>query len=565
MRKELDIFARNSKKLLTMKKTIILLLSLNFMALTNACTPKQKVNLLLINANIYTVDDQFSTAEALAVENGKIIAVGTNEEIRGRFLADQVVDAGGKFVYPGFNDAHCHFNGYASNLMQYADLRDTKSPDEIYAILQKHHETFGGDWLLGRSWDQNDWEVKEFPTREKLDELFPDIPVYLVRVDGHAGWCNSKALEIAGITASTKVNGGEIIVKNGEPTGILIDNAEGLITRHLPGINREQQEKGLMAAQANCFAAGLTSVTDCGLDKNTILLMDELQKEGKLKMRIDAMLNPTTENFEYFVKKGVYKTDRLLVNTIKIYADGALGSRGALMLTDYSDDPGNHGLQIESQDFYNDICQLAYDNNYVVATHAIGDGGNRLVLDTYAKFLKGTNDRRWRVEHSQIIHTADFQKFRDYSIVPSIQATHCTSDMPWAEDRVGAERIQGAYAYQTLLQQNGWIPNGTDFPVENIEPLYTFYSSVFRTDHEGWPEGGWHIDEGLTREQALRSMTTWAAKSSFEEDEKGQLIPGMWADFVILDTDLITATPQEVLNAKVESTWSAGEKVFENR
>lgn len=547
-----------------MRKILVFLFTLNVLLVMNSCHQKEKADLLVVNATVYTVDDNFSKAEAFAVNGGKIVAVGSNREILNRFESANKVDAAGSFIYPGFNDAHCHFNGYGNNLMQYADLRDTKSPEEIYEILQKHHDTFGGEWLLGRSWDQNDWEVKEFPTREKLDELFPDIPVYLVRVDGHAGWCNSKALEIAGVTAKTKISGGDILLKNGEPTGILIDNAESLITRHLPEISSEQQEKGLLAAQANCFAAGLTSVTDCGLDKSTILLMDELQKEGKLKMRIDAMLNPTEENFDYFVRKGIYETDRLLVNTIKIYADGALGSRGALMLEAYSDDPGNKGLQIESQDFYDNICQLAYDNNYVVATHAIGDGGNRLILDTYAKFLKGKNDRRWRVEHSQIINPDDFHKFGDYSVVPSVQATHCTSDMPWAEDRVGAERIKGAYAYQTLLQQNGWIPNGTDFPVENIEPLFTFYSAVFRTDHNGWPEGGWHIDEGLTREQTLRSMTTWAAKSSFEENEKGQMVPGMWADFVILDTDLMTATPQEVLNAKVESTWSAGEKVFEN-
>lgn len=547
-----------------MRNVLVFLFTLNVLFVMNSCHQKEKADLLVVNATVYTVDDNFSKAEAFAVSNGKIVAVGNNQEILDRFESTSKVDAAGSFVYPGFNDAHCHFNGYGNNLMQYADLRDTKSPEEIYEILQKHHDNFGGEWILGRSWDQNDWEVKEFPTKEKLDELFPDIPVYLVRVDGHAGWCNSKALEIAGVTAKTKISGGNILLKNGEPTGILIDNAESLITKHLPEISSEQQKKGLLAAQANCFAAGLTSVTDCGLDKSTILMMDELQKEGKLKMRIDAMLNPTEENFDYFVLKGIYGTDRLLVNTIKIYADGALGSRGALMLEDYSDDPGNKGLQIELQDFYDNICQLAYDNNYVVATHAIGDGGNRLILDTYAKFLKGKNDRRWRVEHSQIINAADFHKFGDYSIVPSVQATHCTSDMPWAEDRVGQERIKGAYAYQTLLQQNGWIPNGTDFPVENIEPLYTFYSAVFRTDHNGWPEGGWHIDEGLTREQTLRSMTTWAAKSSFEENEKGQLVPGMWADFVILDTDLMTATPQEVLNAKVESTWSAGEKVFEN-
>jgi predicted amidohydrolase YtcJ len=291
-------------------------------------------------------------------------------------------------------------------------------------------------------------------------------------------------------------------------------------------------------------------------------MMEEMQNANALKMRINAMLNPSEENFETFVKNGPKKSERLVINTIKMYADGALGSRGALMLEEYSDDPGNVGLQIASQDYYDKICKLAYKSNFVVATHCIGDGGNRLMLDTYGKFLKGKNDRRWRIEHSQIIHPEDFEKFGKYSIVPSIQATHCTSDMPWAEERVGEKRINGAYSYQTLLKQNGWLPNGTDFPVENIEPLFTFYSSVFRTDHQGWPDGGWRIEEGLTREQTLRSMTIWAAKASFEENEKGSIETGKYADFVILDTDLMTASPEEVLNSKIESTWISGEKVY---
>ncbi|HRX10779.1 MAG TPA: amidohydrolase [Draconibacterium sp.] len=527
-----------------------------------SCTQKENADLIITNAKIYTIDADFSIVECLAIIDGKIRETGGNNEIMKKFSSENIVDASGKFIYPGFNDAHCHFNGYGNNLMQYADLRDTKSTDEIYEILQKHHKNFGGDWILGRSWDQNDWELKEFPDKTKLDELFPETPVYLVRVDGHAGWCNSKALEIAGITASSKVQGGEVVLKKGQPSGILIDNAMGLIGSFIPEGSAEQQKKGLIAAQANCFAAGLTSVTDCGLDKNTILLMEEMQNNGELKMRINAMLNPTNENFETFVKNGPQKSNKLTVNTIKIYADGALGSRGALLLEDYSDDPGNYGLQIETQEYYDKICELALDNNFIVATHAIGDSANRLVLNTYAKFLKGKNDRRWRIEHAQVINQNDFSKFAEFSIVPSIQATHCTSDMTWAETRLGEERIKGAYAYQTLLAQNGWLPNGTDFPVENIEPLYTFYASVFRTDHSASPEGGWQVEEGLSPEQTLRSMTIWAAKAAFEENGKGSLEPGKLADFVILDTDLMTATPQQVLNAKVESTWIGGEKVF---
>jgi predicted amidohydrolase YtcJ len=284
----------------TVKILVALLIILNLM---NSCTPKNSADLIVTNAKVYLIDDRFSIAESFAVVDGKIAATGTTEEILKKYSSENIVDATGKYVYPGFNDAHCHFNGYANNLAQYADLRGTKSPDEVYERLTTHHEKFGGNWILGRSWDQNDWEVKEFPDKTKLDELFPNIPVYLVRVDGHAGWCNSKALEMAGISAATKVQGGEVVLKNGQPTGVLVDNTMGLVAKLIPEISAEQQQKALLEAQANCFAAGLTSVTDCGLDKSTILLVQEMQNRSELKMRVNAMLNPTKENFEYFVKK----------------------------------------------------------------------------------------------------------------------------------------------------------------------------------------------------------------------------------------------------------------------
>ncbi len=533
-------------------------------SLMGSCTTKIPADIIIAHASVYTINEDFAKVESFAVTDGKIVAIGTTEEILAQYSSENILNLEEKWVYPGFNDAHCHFSGYGQNLMQYADLRGTAGPGEVYEMIAEHHSKFQGEWLLGRNWDQNDWEGMEFPDRTRLDELFPTIPVYLVRVDGHAAWCNSKALELAGINSETKVTGGLVEIKNGKPTGILIDNAMNLVSRLIPSVSMEQQKLGLLEAQKNCFAVGLTSVTDCGLDKSTVLLIEEMQSRNELKMRINAMLNPTKDNFSFFVKNGPKKSERLVVNTIKIYADGALGSRGALLLEDYSDDAGNRGLQIEPQEYYDTICQLAYDNNFIVATHAIGDGGNRLVLGTYGKYLKGKNDRRWRIEHAQVIHPDDFQKFADYSIIPSIQATHCTSDMNWAGDRLGKERLQGAYAYQNLLQQNGWLPNGTDFPVEYIHPLYTFYASVFRTDHNGIPEGGWQPEESLSREQALRSITCWAAKASFEEKEKGSIEPGKYADFVILDTDLITAKPDEVLKARVESTWIAGEKVFDN-
>ncbi len=545
-----------------MKIWSVLLGFLLMMVVMNACSQKIETDLIITNASVFALDEKFTKVESFAVKDGKIVETGTTEKILAKYSSKNQIDANRKFIYPGFNDAHCHFNGYAANLMQYADLRGTKNPEEIYERLKLHHQKFGGSWILGRGWDQNDWENTSFPDKIKLDELFPDNPVYLVRVDGHAGWCNSKALKIGGISANTKVAGGDVVLKNGQPSGVLIDNAMGLVAKLVPEITQAQQVKGLLEAQKNCFAVGLTSVTDAGLEKEAVLLMEKMQKKGDMKIRVNAMLSPSEENVEAYVKNGPKKGKRLVINTIKIYADGALGSRGALLLEDYSDDPGNSGLQIKPQEFYDRICKLAYDNNFIVATHAIGDSANRLVLNTYAKFLKGKNNRRWRIEHAQIINPEDFQKFSEYSIIPSIQATHCTSDMYWAGERLGEERLKGAYAYQTLLRQNGWLPNGTDFPVENINPLYTFYASVFRTDHTGWPEGGWHKEEGLTREQALRSITIWPAKASFEENEKGSLEPGKWADFVILDTDLMTASPQEVLTAKTESTWIAGEKVY---
>jgi predicted amidohydrolase YtcJ len=526
---------------------------------------KKQADLILINGTVFTLDDMFSTTESFAVKEGKILKTGTSETIHQKYAAAEIIDAHGKFVYPGFNDAHSHFNTFGEDLIEYADLSHTHSPEEIYDILVKHFEKFGENWVLGLAWDQNEWEVQEFPDKSGLDKLFPDIPVYLYRTDIHAAWCNSKALEIGGITADTKVDGGEIVLKDGEPTGILIDNAMKLVSKHIPDITKEQRKKGLDEAQKKCFASGLTSVTDCGLHKDVILTMHEMQQEGSLKIRINAMMNPTVENYQEFLHKNHhFKTERLVVNTIKVFADGALGSRSALLMEDYLDDSGNHGLQLASKDFYEETCQLAYDNNFIMATHCIGDGANRFILDTYGNFLKGKNDRRWRIEHAQIVHPDDFEKFGRFSIVPSVQATHATSEMEWVDQELSQEQLKGAYAYQTLLKQNGWLPNGTDFPVEAIEPLNTFYSAVFRINHAGWPDGGWRTEEALTREQALRSITIWPAKASFEEKEKGSIEPGKYADFVIIDTDLMTASPQEVLNAKIESTWVGGEKVFKN-
>ena len=518
-------------------------------------------DLIVHNARVYTVDDAFTQAESFAVKDGKILEVGPSDVIMNKYRSDHLMDMNGMFVYPGLIDAHCHFYGYGMSLNN-ADLVGTTSFDEIIEILQEHHKQFPSEWILGRGWDQNDWEKKEFPTRDQLDAVFPDVPVYLRRIDGHGAIANTEALERAGITDETTVEGGQLIKEDGRLTGVLIDNAMGLVGRMIPGPTHNDIITGLLKAQENCFAVGLTAVHDAGLSKELIEIMDSLHHTRAFKMRVNAMMSPSQENFETFLDNGIYETDRLTVRSVKLFADGALGSRGALMIEPYSDDPGNHGLLVTAPDHLREICQRAYDAGYQINTHCIGDSANRLMLHIYADILRGTNDRRWRIEHAQIVHPADFSLFGEYSIIPSIQTTHATSDMYWAIDRVGPERIKGAYAYKKLMDQNGWIPNGSDFPVEHINPLYGFYAAVARKDHAGYPEGGFQMEDALSHEEALRAMTIWAAKAGFNEHHYGSLEPGKFADFIVMTEDIMTCDIDLVPDLKIYKTFIQGEEVY---
>lgn len=522
-----------------------------------------KADLIITNAVIYTVDSNFTTAEAMAIAHGKILAVGSNDEITGKYSADLVYDLDGKAVYPGLIDAHCHFLGYGMGRLKRADLTGTRSLEEVVELVQQHHQKNPSlFWIEGRGWDQNDWADKQFPNRAKLDELFPDNPVMLTRIDGHAALVNSKALELAGIDAKTKIEGGDVILKNGQPTGVLIDNAMELIGKVIPEAAADEVIRALLLAQDDCFAVGLTGVHDAGLETQQVQIIDSLQRAGKLKMRINAMLSPTQENLDTYVDGGPYVTDHLSVRSIKLYSDGALGSRGALLIDDYSDDPGNRGIILTRPDTIRSICQQAIDDGYQICTHAIGDSGNRMMLHLYGEFLQGPNDLRWRIEHAQIIAPEDFDLFGKYSIVPSVQPTHATSDMYWAADRVGQERIKGAYAYQQLLDQLGWIPLGTDFPIEQINPMLTFFAATARQDVEGYPEGGFQNENALTREETLRGMTIWAARAAFEEAKKGSLEPGKVADFVVLDADIMKIPLSEVPKVKVVKTFVGGQEVY---
>jgi predicted amidohydrolase YtcJ len=404
-------------------------------------------DLILYNGAVYTVDGSFSKTQAMAVRDGRILATGTDAEIRGHFKALESIDLEGKYVYPGFIDAHCHFLGYGRSLLN-ADLSGTRSFDEVVEILKQRQESFPAEWILGRGWDQNDWEVREFPAKKMLDQAFPENPVLLRRVDGHAAIANTEALKRAGVDERTRVKGGSLIKVDGKLTGVLVDNAIGLVERIVPEPDQRSVIAALMQAEANCFEVGLTSVHEAGLDYRSIDRIDSLQKSGDLKIRIYAMLATGEENYQHYLYRGIYKTDRLHVRSIKLFSDGALGSRGALLLEPYSDDPGNRGLLVTDPVYLERQCQLALEHGYQVCTHCIGDSANRMMLNLYAGFLKGKNDLRWRIEHAQVVDPGDFSKFGKFSIIPSVQSTHATSDMYWVEERLGPERIKGAYAYR---------------------------------------------------------------------------------------------------------------------
>ena len=530
----------------------ISMLFATILILMNSCNPKTPVDLIVHNANVYTVDSSFSKAQAFAVKDGKFVAVGDEKTIMFRYASEEIIDAQGDAVYPGFMDGHCHFTGYGENLVRWANLKGCRSFDEVVERLKVHDSLYPSEWLLGRGWDQNLWEVAEFPDNEKLAEVFPDKKVLLTRVDGHAVLVSKKVLELADIEPNTKMDGGMVIVKGGHCTGVLLDNLADAAKALVPAMDTEQRILSLLKAQENCIGVGLTSVTDAGLDIATIELIDSLLQVGQLKMHINAMVNPDEETMNHFMSQGVIDKERLTVRSVKIYADGALGSRGAKLLEPYSDDPENTGLIVENDEFYLHVCQNAYEAGYQVCCHAIGDGGVHHILDIYSEYLKGKNDLRWRIEHSQVVSEEDFQRYGDFSIIPSIQTTHCTSDMDWAGERLGEERLKNAYAYQKLLQQNGWLINGTDFPIEDISPIYTFYAAVTRKHLDGTPAEGFQMANALTREQALRSITIWVAKGCFLESRKGSIEVGKDADFVILDRDLMTVAENELPQAKVK-------------
>lgn len=566
-----------------MNKTPLALLFL----LTACGYRDREADLVVHNAVIHAIDEMGTVHQAMAIKDGRILELGPEHQIRNRYSTKETFDAGGQHVYPGFIDGHCHFLGYGLN-KQKVDLSGTTSWAEVLertkAFAEAHPEK---TWIMGRGWDQNDWTVKDMPDRDALDQLFPDKPVLLQRVDGHMAVANAVALRHAGINSGSKVSGGQIVGRfttpdgDGswmdpnalkevihmrypmwEPTGLLVDNAFNVFQAIFDEADDATKREALLTAQRDCFAAGLTGVHDAGLDTGTISLIQRMHEAGELKIRVYAMVSDAPENLAHFAKRGAIQTDRLTVRSVKVYGDGALGSRGACLKEPYSDQPDSHGALLASRDHFMEVARWCDAHGFQMNTHCIGDSANKVLLDVYGEVLGGTNDKRWRIEHAQVVSAPDRALFARYSIIPSVQPTHATSDGPWALDRLGPDRINDAYAYEVLRQTMGLLALGTDFPVEGIDPLQTFRSAVLRQSADGWPEGGYHPENALTRADALRGMTIWNAIASFSEKELGSLEKDKRADFAVVNADLEKASPEQLRLAKVTSTWLNGERVF---
>ena len=540
-----------------MKRSLLLSFISIYFLLLSSC--QNKVDLLVHNAKVYSMGPSGNNASAFVVDKGKFIEIG-GEDLLNKYSARKVLDLQTLPVYPGFIDSHCHFLTLGLSLQE-VDLKGTKSFDEVLERLSSYEDRKA---IIGRGWDQNDWKNKDLPNKESLDKLYPNIPVALRRIDGHALLVNQKALDLAGITLETKIEGGTIVNENGLLTGVLIDAPMRLVNAILPKPSVEDKIEALKKAAEIGFSNGLTTVSVAGMSKDDIFLVDSLQKEGLLNMRVYAMISNTKKNMNFFLNSGPLKTNKLNVRSFKIYADGALGSRGAALKENYSDLKYHKGEFITSKDSIEALAYKLATTPFQMNTHAIGDNANKIVLEAYKKALVFSDDPRWRVEHAQIIDTADIKLF-NRKILPSVQPTHATSDMYWAEDRLGSDRLLGAYAYKTLLDQSSRIALGTDFPVEEVSPIMTFYAAIARMDKKGFPNSGYLPQNKLSRYDALSGMTIWGAYFNFEEDEKGSIESGKVADFVILDRDIISIAEKNIPKVRVVATILDGNIVYSNR
>lgn len=502
-----------------------------------SCMKGKKVDLIVHNAQIHTMDDNNQVHEAMAIKDGKIVEVGPERQILNKYRCDEEIDAQGKDIYPGLIDAHGHLIAYAKQKLS-ADLVGTKSFDEMIVRCDKYRSHSNKKFIIGRGWDQSLWNEKEMPTNEKLNATFPTIPVCLQRIDGHAVLVNDFLLKKAGINENTKIEGGEIVLIDGKPSGLLVDNAINLIQKYLPKFTNKDISSAILEIQNELFQFGITGVHEAGIENNEIAIFQRLIEKNKLKINVYAMLMPTIKNKNFAVKNGKYRYKNLSIRSFKVYADGALGSRGALLKKPYSDSHNSHGLLLTSVEEMRDIANFCLKNNYQMNTHGIGDSANALILEIYKKAYETNPDHRFRVEHAQVIDPKDFEKFAACAVFPSVQPTHAVSDQRWVEARLGKDRLKGAYAYKSLLFQYGMLAIGTDFPVEQTNPFLTIHAAVERKNAENQPMDGFLKSEALSIDEVMKGMTKWAAFASFDENRFGTLTKGKQATFVIFENKI---------------------------
>ncbi|WP_258808458.1 amidohydrolase [Pseudidiomarina sp. CB1] len=513
---------------------------------------------------------QLKRFDGLVVKDGKVAATGDAEVLGKLFASNELarIDLQGKTVLPGIIDAHGHMLGLGENLMQ-VDLREATSEQNAVERVVAFAETENGEWVIGRGWNQENWQVRKFPTTASLDEFLAERPVWLTRVDGHAGWANSKALELAGITANTvSPEGGEIIRDdNGQPTGVLIDNAMALVEQKLPQKDADYHRRALTAAFDHLASEGITGVHDAGIDATNLAVYQELAAAEAMPVRVYAMLSAMEPSLPELLAAGPITTDddRLTVRSVKIYTDGALGSRGAALIEPYHDDPNNRGLLVTQPGAIEDLFELIIPHGFQINIHAIGDRANRIALDKFAAAYEtvGGRNLRHRIEHAQVVHPDDLSRFAELDVIASMQPTHATSDKNMAEDRLGKARMRGAYAWQTFLQQGTIVAAGSDFPVELSNPFFGVHAAVTRQDRDNQPKGGWYAHEAMTLEQALRAFTLDAAYAAGQEQVLGSLEPGKWADFIVLDQDPFAVDSAKLWRANVLATYVAGEAVYQ--
>ena len=534
---------------------------------------QQQADLIVTNARIYTVDEAHPLAEAMAVRGGKVQFVGSSGAVMAlKGASTRVIDLAGKTVIPGMVDAHGHVDNLGLALRT-VDLTGTTSYDEVIArVVARARTTPAGQWIIGRGWDQNDWGDTRFPTHGKLTAAVPNNPVYLTRVDGHAGLANAAALKAAGVTAQTKdPDGGHIErASDGSPAGVFVDNAQGLVGRVIPRPTRDEVKSEVQAAIAEAQKWGLVGVHDAGASAQTLEIYEELAKAHALNFRLYAMISDDSATVAKWFARGPLVAgydSTLWIRSVKLYADGALGSRGAALLDPYSDNANTNGLLVSKPEHLEAVAERALKAGFQVNTHAIGDRGNRIVLDAYEQALKAVPvaDHRFRIEHAQIINPDDIPRFAALGVIPSMQASHQTSDMYWAGNRLGSTRVLGAYAWRSLLDNGSIIPNGSDFPVEQVNPLISFHAAFSRQDAHNWPPNGWYPEQKMTREEALRSITLWPAYAAFQERVMGSLTPGKLADFVVLDQDIMRVAAEQVLSTQVLATYVGGKAVYERK